>query len=248
VLHHQPQLGWDGVVRGFEALVRWRHDDLGLLPPRRFLPAAERAGLLSEVTTRVLQLALTDHAALGALCPGATISVNVPARDLLSQEFLPALARTLADTGVAPGVLLLEVAEPAPYPVPAVVELFGALGRLGVGVSLHEFGAGHSSLTALADSPGLREVKVDPTLVRRMTGDTGAERLVRAIVHAAHGLEVEVVAEGVEDAATVAAARRLACDRVQGFWFSAPLPLAEVGDWHARWLAEQPAKLPVLTP
>lgn len=233
-LHHQPQVSWDGRVVGFEALLRWHHPEHGLLSPQQFLPAAERAGLLSSVTETALRRAVGALPTLQVVGADVTISVNVPARDLMRDDFLPTLLDLLSSE-IQPHRLILEISEPTPFPVPTVARLFRGLSELGVGISIHEFGAGQSSLTALSHYPGLREIKVDPTLVRQVADNEATFRLVRAIISAAHGFEVEVVAEGVEDAPTVRRLRDLGCDLLQGFWVAPPLPLEDVAGWHDRW-------------
>jgi EAL domain-containing protein (putative c-di-GMP-specific phosphodiesterase class I) len=236
LLHYQPQLARDGTVAGFEALIRWQHPALGLLRPHQFLPAAEDSGLLSRVTLRAVELALADQPRLARVAgPEVTVSVNVAARDLLGRDFLADVTSVLRAAGVPPHRLILEITEPPPRPAPSAVDLFAGLARLGVAVSIHEFGAGKSSLTALSHYPGVREVKIDPSLVRRVRTDDRVDRLVRAIVSAAHGFEVEVVAEGIEDAATVAHLRDVGCDRLQGFWLGPPADLTTVTDWVVRW-------------
>ncbi|MDO9496410.1 MAG: bifunctional diguanylate cyclase/phosphodiesterase, partial [Nocardioides sp.] len=238
-LHYQPQVGWNGIITGFEALLRWDHPSLGWLMPRQILPAAQRAGLLPGVTLMTIRQALGDHAALASVAPEATVSVNVSARDLLGHEFVERLTSLLGASGLSPHRLTLEISEPAPFPIPAVISLFKALRRLEVNVSIHEFGAGQSSLTALAQYPGVRQIKIDPTLVRVVAEDEGVARLVRAISAAAHGFEVEVVAEGVEDVTTLARLRDLDCDRLQGFLFSPPLALDAAVAWARAWPHER---------
>lgn len=247
-LHHQPQVGWDGTVNGYEALLRWSHPRRGLLLPRDVLPVARAEGALTALTLHAVARALTDHAALAAaarpadpptgLAPDApTVSVNVAARDLLVDGFVDDVASLLAAASAPPGCLLLEIAEPAPHPRPAVQALFAALDALGVGVSIHEFGAGAASLAPLAGYAGVRELKLDPALTRAVATDPAAARLVAATVGAAHALDLAVVAEGVEDPGVVPRLRDLGCDRLQGFLVAAPLPPDEVAAWLDRWRA-----------
>lgn len=244
VLHYQPQVDLAGDVAGFEALLRWPHPRLGLLPPQRILPAAQRAGLATRLTLRTIEQALDDLEQLTRLTGRPTVvSVNAAARDLLAHDFPADIATLLANRAAPSHCLRLEIAEPAAFPAPAVVRLFADLERLGVAVSVHEFGSGPSSITALSRYPGVREVKVDPSLVRALAADPVAFRLVRAIVGAAHGLGVDVVAEAVEDAATLARVRELGCDRLQGFWIGPPCPLDEVGAWLAGWTEVRAARV-----
>lgn len=241
LLHYQPQVAWTGEVVGFEALLRWQHPRRGLLAPSSFLPVAERNRLLTRLTLVAVEQALAARGRLAAGgAPDAGVSVNVAARDLLGRDLLPQVAELLQASGEAPGHLVLEVSEPGPFPLPAVEELFADLDRLGVGLSIHEFGTGQSSLTALSRYAGLRELKVDPTLVGRVADDPAAARLVRALVSAAHGLEVVVVAEGVEDAETAACLGGLGCDRLQGFWIGPPGDVDTTLAWLDRWRTTGP--------
>lgn len=249
LLHYQPQVDWAGEVAGYEALVRWQHPERGLLVPRQFLPAAERAGLLGRVTLVALDRALADQAHLPGTGGAASadgqvgVSVNVSARDLLTQDLLPDVAALLERHGVAPGLLTLEVAEPSPHPMPVVRALLSGLAELGVRVSVHGFGTGHASLTALAQHRGVREVKIDPVLVRAVVDDEEAARLVRALVSAAHGLGVEVVAEGVGGPEVLAHLRDLGCDRLQGQWLGGPVDVLGTRAWRRRWATERELRL-----
>ena len=248
-LHYQPQVTWSGAVSGVEALLRWPHPHLGVLVPRQVLPLAQRHGLTTPLALWTIERALADRRALcDQLGRELGVSVNVAARDLLGHDFLPDIERLLrADGLTTPGLtttgpttrLTLEISEPTPHPVPQVVALFEGLGELGVAVSIHELGLGQISLGAISRYPAVRELKIDPLLVRQVVDDDATARLVRAIVGAAHGLEVEVVAEGVEDVATVSRLRELGCDRLQGYAVAAPGDLAAVRAWALRWPTEQ---------
>ncbi|WP_341230199.1 EAL domain-containing protein [Nocardioides salarius] len=238
-LHYQPQVTWSGAISGVEALLRWPHPRLGVLAPRQVLPLAQRHGLTTRLALWTIERALADRRLLAAdLGVEVVVSVNIAARDLLGHAFVPDIARLLqADAaGAPPGPrLTLEIGEPSPHPVPQVVSLFEGLADLGVAVSIHELGLGQVSLAAISRYPAVRELKIDPLLVRQVADDEATARLVRAIVGAAHGLEVEVVAEGVEDHRTVRRLRELGCDRLQGFAVAAPTDLAALRAWAVRW-------------
>ena len=238
-LHYQPQVTWSGAISGVEALLRWPHPRLGVLAPRQVLPLAQRHGLTTRLALWTIERALADRRLLAAdLGVEVVVSVNIAARDLLGHAFVPDIARLLqADAaGAPPGPrLTLEIGEPSPHPVPQVVSLFEGLADLGVAVSIHELGLGQVSLAAISRYPAVRELKIDPLLVRQVADDEATARLVRAIVGAAHGLEVEVVAEGVEDHRTVRRLRELGCDRLQGFAVAAPADLAALRAWAVRW-------------
>lgn len=232
VVHYQPQVrAGDGLVTGFEALVRWDHPARGLLPPGTFLQAAERSGQMGRLTATVLDRALTDLEELRRHAPGATVSVNASMRHLVSPELATGVADALDRHAVDPGALVVEVTEPAPGPTDAVETALGRLADLGVCVSIHEFGVGQASTTALSRYPAIREVKIHPALAARVVDDPAAERLVRAMVESARALGVEVVGEGVESEALAARLTRLGCDRLQGYHLHEPAALTALLPW-----------------
>lgn len=235
-VHLQPQVdGWSGAVTGFEALVRWRHPDLGLLLPDRFLPAAERSAVIAPLTRHVLREALTALPELRRSAPGCTVAVNVSARSMMGTRLLDDLATLLEEVGGSPSDLVLEITEPAPQATAEVRELLDGLRRLGCRVSVHGFGSAQTSLTALWRMPAVREIKIDPAIIRDVSADPEAERLCRAMISAARGLDVRVVAEGVETTDTVHRLRAMGCDAFQGYLLGRPVPLAEVRAWAADW-------------
>ena len=239
VVHYQPQVnGWSGAVTGFEALVRWQHPDLGLLLPERFLPQIERSPVIADLTRWVLARALADLPTLQRSAPGATVAVNVSARSMMGNRLLADLGILLEETGVAARDLVLEITEPAPRATTEVRALLEGLRALGCGVSVHGFGSAQTSLTSLWQLPAVREIKIDPELVRTVARDPEAERLCRAMISAARGLDVRVVAEGVEDTETVHRLRALGCDAFQGYLLGTPIPLDAVAAWAAEWHAD----------
>jgi EAL domain-containing protein (putative c-di-GMP-specific phosphodiesterase class I) len=232
VVHYQPQVrAGDGRVAGFEALVRWAHPTRGLLPPGTSLQAAERSGQMGRLTAAVLDRALTDLAELRRHAPGATVSVNASMRHLVSAELAVEVGAALGRHAFQPADLVLEVTEPAPGPTDAVETALGRLAGLGVRVSIHEFGVGQASTTALSRYPAIREVKIHPALAARVVSDPAAERLVRAMVQSARALGVEVVGEGVESESLAARLTRLGCDRLQGYHLHEPAPVSALLPW-----------------
>ena len=239
VVHYQPQVdGWTGAVTGFEALVRWQHPERGLLLPDLFLPRAERSAVIADLTRWVLGRALADLPTLQRSAPGATVAVNVSARSMMGTRLLGDLGRLLEESGVPAHDLVLEITEPAPRATAEVTGLLEGLRRLGCGVSVHGFGSAQTSLTSLWQLPAVREIKIDPHLVRAVAADPDAERLCRAMISAARGLDVRVVAEGVENTETVHRLRGLGCGAFQGYLLGEPFPLADVAGWAAQWHRE----------
>lgn len=235
-LHYQPQVeGWTGAVTGFEALVRWEHPELGMLLPAQFLPLAERTGLIAPITLFALDQALTDHARLARLAPNCSVSVNVSARNMMDAGLLADLERLLERRRVSPADLVLEITEPAPRPTADHLTLFNGLRRLGCRVSVHGFGVAPSSLTGLWQYPALREVKIDPSIIASLAEDAGTERLVRAMIGGAHGLDMRVVAEGVESRLVAQRLRSMGCDGLQGHWIGPPTGIEELQRWLEAW-------------
>lgn len=247
VVHYQPQVGLaphgsgaeDHVV-GFEALVRWEHPELGLLLPRQFIPLAERSGLMGPITEAVLERSLTDLPRLQHAAPGARLSLNVTRRHILGRGLVDDLRTRTRRHDVSPRHVVLEITEPVTRASSETAATFNALSKRGFEVSIRGFGTARSSLTALWSNPAVREVKLAPSIVQALQHredpvDPEAVRLLRALTSAAHGLGIRVVAEGVEDHASVQGLRDLRCDVLQGFWICPPSELAHVEAWCDSW-------------
>lgn len=237
-VHYQPQLdALTGDVTGFEALVRWEHPELGLLLPRHFLPQAERSGLLGPLTDAVLDRALADLPALRTMAPGAGLSLNVSARHMAARGLVTDLIDRVRRAGHDPAMLVLEITEAATRPTPDVASLFEEVHDAGVRVSIHGFGRDSSSLRSLWTFPAVRQIKIDPEIIATLLTDPTTERQVRGMVSAAHALEVQVVAEGVETASAVALLQELGVDTLQGRWLSPAADPAELARQASHWAA-----------
>jgi diguanylate cyclase (GGDEF)-like protein len=226
-LHYQPIIDL-GALRtvGFEALVRWEHRERGLLHPADFLDLAA-AGLMFELGSWVLGEACRQLAAWSRRNPALFMSVNLSPRELLRPELPAAVAETLAITGVRPSQLCLEVTEDSVASDPArLVGVLASLRAEGARIAIDDFGTGHSSLSALAHYP-IDAVKLDRTFLGPLTQDSRHERMLKAVIDAAHAFALTVVAEGVEREEQLATIHGLGCDEVQGFLFSRPVPAEE---------------------
>lgn len=232
VLHYQPKIeARSGGFVGFEALVRWRHPEYGLMPPGRFIPAAEQLGLIAPLTLWVVEAVLDqqrlwrDHDD----CP--TVAVNLSARSLQDPELPATFQRLCQEWDTDPERLTLEVTESALMADPKTAALvLGRLADIGCRISLDDFGTGYSSLAHLQRLP-LHELKIDRSFVRAMTHDPSAEIIVRSIVDLAHNLNLSVVAEGVEDQAAFGRLAAMGCDHAQGFLFGRPEPPEAAQRW-----------------
>jgi diguanylate cyclase (GGDEF)-like protein/PAS domain S-box-containing protein len=223
-LHFQPQLDLTtGAIVAVEALLRWRHPELGLVPPARFVPIAEEAGLIGPIGDWVLETACRtaaewQHEGL----PAVRTMVNLSARQLRQHDLAGRIEALLAQTGLEPRRLGLELTESVL--MDHLEEAAQALARLrkrGIEIALDDFGAGHSSLAQLRRLP-VDLIKIDRSLVPGVTAPAEALAITRAIIAMAHSLGLKVVAEGVETEGQVDLLAANECDQIQGFHFSPP--------------------------
>jgi diguanylate cyclase (GGDEF)-like protein len=220
-----------GRVIGAEALARWHHPTLGSIPPDEFIPLAEHSGLIRPLTLHVLELALRRRAAWARAGHDLHVAVNLSPNSLMDAELPEIVARLLGQTGNAPSTLTLEITESTILADPAgSLATLERLHALGVKLSIDDFGTGYSSLGRLRELP-IHEVKIDKSFVQRVAADHRDRAVVRSAVQLGHALDLEVVAEGVEDAETYEYLAREGCDVVQGYLLSRPLPPDEFLAW-----------------
>ena len=233
VLHYQPKVGVEtGRVVGAEALVRWQHPDRGLIFPDEFIPMAEHTGMITALTTYVLNVALSQARAWIDAGHPLTMSVNLSARDLLDEDLPSRVATLLTAHGVAAELLVLEVTESAIMIEPARARrLLRALDALGVRLSIDDFGAGYTSLGQLTSLP-VSELKIDRSFVTTMVEDPRHAVIVHSLVDLGHSLGLDVVAEGVETEAALTALSRCGCDVAQGYLLSRPVPAGAFDVWY----------------
>ena len=243
-LHYQPQVSCDGVsLEGVEALIRWRHPQLGLIPPGRFIPLAEETGLIKPIGAWVLreschQMVAWDKA--GMRVP--RLAVNLSARQFEQQTLLNEVNDVLAVTGLAASRLELEITESMLMQNPQeAISLLGELKALGVKLSIDDFGTGYSSLSTLKRFP-LDYLKVDRSFIEGLPDDGDSAAITEAIIAMARKLHFTVIAEGVETAAQGSFLRQAGCAILQGYFFSKPLSAAEL----AQWLAARQQQVPLL--
>jgi diguanylate cyclase (GGDEF)-like protein len=239
----QPQARLaDGGVVGGEALVRWKHPELGFVPPDEFIPVAERSGLIGPLTTRVLDGALAAVAAWRDAGHDLCIAVNLSTRSLHDADLVEEVSRLLRRHDVPASRLTLEVTEGSVMADPArATALLHQLRELGVRLSVDDFGTGYSSLSYLKKLP-VQEVKIDRSFVTGLQQDSEDVAIVRAIVDLGRNLGLEVVAEGVEDQQTWDLLAAMGCDIVQGWHLGRPMPVAEFLAWTASRSRTAPAR------
>ena len=227
VLHYQSKVDLKtGAIVGAEALLRWNHPERGLMLPDLFVPLAEETGLIVPIGEWVLREACTQNQAWRSEgLPPITVSVNVSARQFRQHILVDAVSRILAETGLDPLYLEMELTESMiMHNADAVIAILRQLTALGVQLSVDDFGTGYSSLSYLKNLP-IDTLKIDQSFVRDIVAGTPDHRvLARAIISIGHSLDLKVVAEGVETEAQLEYLTRHGCDEVQGYYFSRPVP------------------------
>ena len=226
VLHYQPLIDFATQrIVGAEALIRWQHPKLGLLPPLEFIPLAEETGLILPIGDWVLrtacnQVAVWEQAGLGKL----RVAVNVSPRQFQQKDFLEKVAQIVSKTGISPSALELEITETSIMQnADQVVTLLSELKRRGVRIAIDDFGIGYSSLEYLKRLP-IDRLKIDRTFVSDATNDPDDAAIVVAIITLAHNLRLKVMAEGVETEEQLRFLQLLKCDEGQGYLFGKPMP------------------------
>jgi EAL domain-containing protein (putative c-di-GMP-specific phosphodiesterase class I) len=218
-------------VQSAEALVRWQHPTHGLLPPSEFIELAEVSGLIRPLTRWVIENVLGQLRAWSDEGVALRVAVNLSVKDLYDRDLVAWLDDRLDAWGVDASLLKLEITESELMDDPLLaLEVLGKLKTLGVWTSIDDFGTGYSSLAYLKHLP-IDELKIDKSFVGNLVHDQNDLVIVRSTIDLSHNLGLTVVAEGVEDAATLERLAELTCDRAQGFFVSRPLPGTAVAGW-----------------
>ena len=231
-MHFQPKFSFNSAsVIGFEALVRWHHPRLGLLYPDAFLPLAEMSEAIHPLTYEVISLALAQQREWKLRGKHYSVAVNLSARNLIDDRCVAGIEQLLREFGAIPGDLELEITETALMHDPEGARvLLDRIAALGVNLSIDDFGTGYSSLGYLRRLP-IQTLKIDRTFVSDMTRNEQDAVIVRSTIALAHNLNLRVIAEGVEDARTLAMLREMGCDQAQGYYFSKPMPWGDIEAW-----------------
>jgi diguanylate cyclase (GGDEF)-like protein len=218
-----------GRIAGFEVLLRWDNPVLGRMAPARFIPIAEQTGLIVEIGNWVLRSACAQASAWRReLGIQPRVAVNLSIRQFYQKDLLRTIEDALADAGLAPDALELEITESiAMSGIDVVERLLAGIRALGVELAIDDFGTGYSSLAYLKRFP-VQCLKIDRAFVHDLGVDADSAAIVRAIVALGHGLNMRIVAEGVETGTQLALLRELGCDEGQGYLFARPLDAAAV--------------------
>lgn len=224
-LHYQAKLDFKtGAIAGVEALLRWQHPDLGVVLPGQFISIAEESGLIVPIGKWVLETACTQNVnwrreGLSPVC----IAVNLSPRQFADPELLPELDRILAETGMDPGLLELEITEGMVMGnIDQAIEQLKAIKSRGVRLAIDDFGTGYSSLSQIKRFP-IDTLKVDRSFIRDLVTDSEDQAITQAIISMGKTLSLSVVAEGVETEEQQVFLRSHACDQMQGYYFSKPI-------------------------
>ena len=242
VNYYQPKVELaTGRIVGVEALVRWMDPTRGLVPPGEFVPALETTGLIGEVAQKIMERAVDDWRSWRAAgLPAPRIAVNVAAAQLRDDDFVPALKRAIAGVQDGACAIGIEVTESILISnMERAIEVLQQVRALGLPVAIDDFGTGYSSLAYIVTLP-IDELKIDRAFVKKITADPAYEGIVRTCVSLARGLNLKVVAEGVETEAQATKLRSLECDQAQGFFYSPPVPAEQL----VRMLAAGPLFVP----
>lgn len=250
IMHYQPKIDLKtGAVTGVEALVRWNHPTLGVLGPDRFIPLAESTGLIEALTPLVLEAALVQCRDAESDGHPISVAVNLSARNISDPELPARVARTLARTGVPASRVVLEITESSVMGDPAqTLPVLHQLRDLGVCLSLDDFGTGYSSLSYLQRLP-VGEVKIDRSFVMGLAGEdrVSTRALIQTIIGLGAALGLRIVAEGIEDQATLDELRSMGCDVAQGYHISRPMSATDLTAWLLREAWEGTPRLRLLS-
>ena len=231
-LHYQPKIDIQtGLVTGAEALIRWNHPDQGLIPPDRFIPLAERTGVIRPITYWVLETATQQCKTWYAAGWPLRVAVNVSGRTFQDPTFVERIENILRMSGMPTKCLEIEITENILMAdIEHVSPILEQIDRLGMHIAIDDFGTGYSSLAYLKKLP-LHTLKIDKSFVIDMVKDENDAAIVRSTIDLAHNLGYQVIAEGIENQDTWGLLRNLGCDGGQGFHISRPLPPEDFAQW-----------------
>jgi EAL domain-containing protein (putative c-di-GMP-specific phosphodiesterase class I) len=213
---------------GMEALVRWQHPERGFIPPNDFIPIAERTGLIKPLSRYVLAAALSQCAVWNSAGLDLHVAVNLTIPDLLDLELPDKIAALLAETGVRPGQLELEITESTILADPfRVRQVLNRLNEMGLRLAIDDFGTGYSSLAYLKRLP-VQTIKIDRSFVMEMSKDASDATIVRSTIDLGRNLGLDIVAEGVESQDVWDELREQGCTLAQGYLIGKPMPAEEL--------------------
>lgn len=231
-LCYQPQINLsNSKLVAFEALIRWKHPTKGVLLPMDFIPLAEEIGLIIPIGEWVLRTAcLQNKAWQDAGLPPVRVAVNISAQQFRQHNLIDVINEILDESNLSPEYLELELTENVIISNREVIDIVGRLKKIGVMIAIDDFGTGYSSLSYLQELP-MDRLKIDSSFIKHIRTATDDEVIIRAIIAIAKNLNLEVIAEGVENKDQVNFLKKHDCCEVQGYYFSKPLAINEVEDY-----------------
>jgi diguanylate cyclase (GGDEF)-like protein len=231
-LYYQPKVTLSSAgVHAAEALIRWVHPVRGMVPPGLFIPFAEHTGYIKILTRWVLSEAIRQCGVWMRQHMDIEISVNLSARDLMTRDLPELISALLAEHGVPPHMICLEITESGFMEDPAHAQrVLDRLSAIGLRLSIDDYGTGYSSLSYIMKLP-VNELKIDRAFVSNMSEDADMMTIVRSTIELGHSLGLKVVAEGIEDPKGYALLRSLGCDFAQGYYISPPMPAEALPGW-----------------
>jgi diguanylate cyclase (GGDEF)-like protein/PAS domain S-box-containing protein len=239
-LHYQPQ--WDlrtGRVAGVEALLRWHSAELGAVGPDEFIPVAETSGLILELGEMVLRTCCLQAKAWGERYGNLTVAVNISGKQFKQPDFLHTVARIIAESGVDPCLLELELTESVIMEkAEKNIDSLWDIKKMGVRLSIDDFGTGYSSFNYLKHFP-IDTLKVDRSFIAEVDSNPDDAAITEAILSMAHSLKLKVVAEGVENLAQLQFLMEKNCDGAQGYFLATPMPASDVTGYLERAQAKR---------
>ncbi len=233
MLHYQPKMGLrENWITGVEALMRWRHPDLGMISPGRFIPVLEESGLVMDAGVWAMREACRQFVHWQAQgLPAIPVAVNLSARQLRDDALVGLVDSVLAEAGVGPDALQIEITESMLMSEHAqVIRVLGALHDRGLTIAMDDFGTGYSSLSYLKRFP-IDVIKIDRSFVADIATDQDDAEIIRTIITMGQSLRRRVVAEGVEDGEQLRILKEYQCHEIQGFYFSPPLPAERIAGY-----------------
>jgi len=239
---------------GFEALLRWHHKEFGFIPPNKFIPVAESSGLIQPITVWILQQTSRQLAEWQKISPeynDLVVSVNISGKHLSKDDLIDDVENTLADSGIRPETLKLEITEStAMENAEHTINLLNRLKRIGIQLSMDDFGTGFSSLSYLQRLP-FDTLKIDRSFVYSVGENGENSEILQTIISLAKNLKMRVIAEGIETHSQLAVLRNLGCDYGQGYLLAKPKSKEETEKLlyqHHKWMPEESESITVQTP
>jgi len=230
LLYYQPKVdAATRMVKGMEALIRWKHPDRGMIPPMQFIPMAETSGLIIPIGEFVIrtvckQIKTWQDAGFKEM----NVALNISSYQFDKQNLIEIVKKALQDTMISPQCLEMEITESTIMRNPEkAIQILTKLKTMGMGIAIDDFGTGYSSLSYLKRLP-LDFLKIDQSFVKGVVSDPRDQTIVKATIAMAHSLKLKTIAEGVETEEQLCFLQEHGCDELQGYLFSRPLPAEEI--------------------